>query len=118
MTEGEIEKEDVRVSCGHGRAAIKTTKTLGRTGGVGSAGIPELELAVPPARHNQIGRLEESYGLDGGIVDADLLRDVVAGRLAELPHPDGIVDSARKHGRPVRREARGEDGGLVLVVHW
>lgn len=79
--------------------------------------VPEFKHLIPPARYDQVGRGEEGDRLDGLIVRADLLGDVVGGALPQLPHAHGLVGPDGEDGAAVGGEAGVENWGVVFVVH-
>ena len=46
----------------------------------------------------------------------DLLGNIVGRRLPQPPHANGLVGTAGKDGRPIRREASVQDRRLVVVI--
>ena len=84
---------------------------------VGLTRVPEFEHLIPPARYDQVGRGEKGDRLDGLIVRADLLGDVIGGALPQLPHAHGLVGSDGEDGAAVGGEAGVKNWGVIFVVH-
>ena len=89
---------------------------LQRSHGVGLSSIPKFEQFVPSSGNDEVGRGEEGYGFDGRVVGADLLGDVVGGRLTQLPHAHGFVGSYGEDGVAVGGEAGVEYGRVIFMV--
>ena len=96
---------------------VTSFRELQHPDGVGLTCVPEFEHLIPPARYDQVGRGEEGDRLDGLIVRADLLGDVVGGALPQLPHAHGLVGPDGEDGAAVGGEAAVQNWGVVFVVH-
>ncbi len=85
---------------------------------IGLSCIPKFEHVVPSPRYDEVGCRQEPHRFDWLVVRANLLWHVIGRRLSELPHSHGLVGADGEDGAAVGREARVEDGRVILVVHF
>ena len=95
---------------------VDTFGHVDHSGRIGTAAVPEFQFAVPSATDNHASGFEVADRFDGGIVCANLLREIVGNLLAQLPHANSLVATSGKDRVAFGIEARIENGHIVFVV--